>query len=67
MKAHFFDQLDLLAATYHRVGAEDRAALDAVVDHVTAILYELLHPEEIEGCDDRLAVAPPSPSGRVLH
>ena len=67
MKDSFFEQIELLVATYQRAGADERRTFDEVVDHLTAILYELLHPEEMEGEQDMLVLTEPSPSRRVLH
>ena len=67
MKEFFFEQFDLLVATYTGLDANERASFDVVIDHVTAILYELLHPEELEGSHEVMALTSPLPGGRVLH
>jgi hypothetical protein len=67
MKELFFDQVDLLMAVYQEADDRQRKILDAVLDHVSTILYELLHPDEMEGDRDRIVLNEPVPARRVLH
>ena len=67
MKELFFDQIDLLMAAYQEADAGQRKMLDAVLDHISTILYELLHADEMEGDTDRMVLTEPVPTRRVLH
>jgi hypothetical protein len=69
MKELFFDQVELLVATYRTGDEAQRARLDQAMDHVTALLYELLHQAEFAAPDyeDVLVAVPPPAAGRILH
>ena len=67
MKDAFFEQIALLIETYPELTPSERQTFDEAIDHLTAILYELLHPYQIEGAQDLFAVGDPRASGRVLH
>jgi len=67
MKDLFFDQIELLLTAYETADAAERKTFDAVIDHMSAILYELLHPDEMEGERDRIALIEPMPTRRLLH
>ena len=66
MKHEFLDQVELLIATYQQLSGTERQRLDELVDHVTAILYEVLHNDEIAGIRDVTMLSYPS-GPRVLH
>ncbi len=66
MAHEFLKQVELLLSTYEHVQGAERRKLESVIDHLTAVLYELLHCDEIEGASDLALLTDPL-GPRVLH
>jgi len=66
MKREFLTQIELLISTYEHVQGGERRKLESVIDHITAVIYELLHSDEIEGATDLVLLTDPL-APRVLH
>jgi hypothetical protein len=66
VKREFLNQVELLITTYEHVQDAERRKLDLIIDHLTAVIYELLHSEEIDGATGGLLLTNPL-GPRVLH
>ena len=66
MKREFLNQIELLISTYEHVQGAERRKLESVIDHLTAVIYEVLHSDQIEGAGDYVLLTDPI-GPRVLH